>query len=133
MSWIYVFLAAVLEVAGATCLKLSKGLTDMLPSIFVFLFYILSFTIISLALKKLNLSMVYGIWAGLGTVGITTISFLWLDEPASLAKLGGISLIVIGVIALKLSSKNELVEQDENELVEQDEKDSASVTLVEKG
>lgn len=125
ISWIYVFLSTIFELAGAACLKLSEGLTRILPSIFVFLFYALSFTLISLALKKLNLSRVYAIWAGLGTVGITVMSILLLDEPATLAKIGAICLIVIGVIGLNLSR--------ENELVEQEEKDSPSNTLVEKG
>ncbi len=126
ISWIYVFLAILLEVASAACLKFSEGFTQIVPSIFVFLFYAPCIAFISLALKKLNLSIVYAIWAGLGTVGITLMSILLLDEPASLAKVGAISLIIIGVIVLHLSKENEFIKEEEKDY-------SSSGTLVEKG
>ena len=103
MSWIYLALAIIFEVAGTTNMKLSKGFTITLPSILIFVFYGLSFAMLTLALRKIELSIAYAIWAGVGTALIVAIGIIWFKEPATTAKLVSIFLIIAGVIALNLS------------------------------
>ena len=67
MHWVLLTAAIVLEVAGTTNMKLSEGFTRPLPSVLIFVFYGLSFTAFTFALKRLDLSMSYAIWAGAGT------------------------------------------------------------------
>ena len=63
MSWIYLGAAILLEVAGITSMKLSRGFSEPLPSIAVPLFYMFSAVAVILALKKLDLSTTYAIWS----------------------------------------------------------------------
>jgi small multidrug resistance pump len=102
MHWFYLLLAIVLEVTGTTCMKLSAGFTKMLPSVLMFVFYILSFSALTLALKKVDVSVAYAIWSGMGTALIATIGILWFNEPLTMMKLISLVLIIVGVIGLNL-------------------------------
>jgi len=102
MAWIYLLMAIFFEVAGTTNMKLSKGFAKTLPSILIFVFYGLSFIMLTLALKKIDLSIAYAVWAGLGTVFIVVIGMLWFKEPATFVKIASIGLIILGVVGLNL-------------------------------
>ncbi|TCD48631.1 multidrug efflux SMR transporter [Chlorobium sp. N1] len=106
MHWIALFMAIATEVAGTTCLKLSEGFTRPLPSLFVFIFYVLSFTLLSQALKILPIGMTYAIWAGLGTAAVSLIGVVWFAEALTPMKLVFLSLIIIGVAGLQLSQQH---------------------------
>ncbi len=100
--WFYLIIAILLEVAGTTSMKVSEGFSRWLPSILIFVFYGLSFASLTLALKRIDVSIAYAIWAGLGTALITVIGIAYFKEPATLIKLISIGLIVVGVIGLNL-------------------------------
>jgi len=96
-------MAIVFEVTGTTAMKLSDGFTRPLPSILLILFYFLSLAALTLALKRIEVSIAYAVWAGMGTVLVAVIGILWFREPVSLLKVGSILLIVTGVVGLHLS------------------------------
>ncbi|MBA3425245.1 MAG: DMT family transporter [Rubrobacteraceae bacterium] len=102
MAWMYLLFAILTEVAGTTSMKLSEGFARTVPSAFIFVFYGLSLTLLTLALKRLDVSVSYAIWSGLGTALIATIGILWFREPVTLLKLASLALIVAGVIGLNL-------------------------------
>ncbi|NOR72443.1 MAG: QacE family quaternary ammonium compound efflux SMR transporter [Mariprofundaceae bacterium] len=103
MHWIYLSFAIVFEVAGTTAMKLSDGFSKWLPSTLMALFYIISFALLALALKKLEVGMSYAIWAGVGTALIALIGVLWFKEPMNALKAVSILLIIAGVVGLNLS------------------------------
>ena len=103
MSWLYLILAILFEVSGTTCMKLSQGFTKLLPSILLFILYGFSFTSFSLALKKLDVSVAYAVWSGLGTTLIALVGIMWFRESVSVLKIISIALIIIGVIGLNIS------------------------------
>ncbi|MEH2214320.1 DMT family transporter [Nostoc sp.] len=102
-SWIYLILAILFEVSGTTCMKLSEGFTKIVPSVLIFVFYGLCFTFLTFALKKLEVSVAYAVWAGLGTILVALIGIIWFRESATFIKLVSISLIIIGVIGINAS------------------------------
>jgi len=104
-EWIYLAIAIVFEVAGTTSMKLSDGFSKLLPSIAMSLFYIASITALTIALKKIDMSMAYSIWAGVGTALVTVIGFFVFKEHFSLFKVVSILFIIIGVVGLHLSNK----------------------------
>ncbi len=55
--WLYLALAIVLEVTGTTSMKLSEGFTKIVPSILMFVFYLASIAALTLALKKIDVSV----------------------------------------------------------------------------
>jgi small multidrug resistance pump len=104
MSWILLIAAICMEVSGTTCLKLSAGFTKWLPSVLLFVFYGLSLTMMAFAVKKLDLSLTYAIWSGVGTFLIALVGFFWFKEPFTLLKMVSMSLVIAGVVGLNLSS-----------------------------
>jgi len=103
MHWIYLSFAIVFEVAGTTAIKLSDGFSKWLPSTLTVILYVISFALLALALKKLEVGMSYAIWAGVGTALIALIGVLWFKEPMNALKAVSIMLIIAGVVGLHLS------------------------------
>ncbi len=60
----------------------------------------------TLALKKIDLSVAYAIWAGAGTALIAITGSVHCREPLTLVKVVSIGLIIIGVAGLKVSGIN---------------------------
>jgi small multidrug resistance pump len=102
-GWLWLSASIVLEVAGTTSMKLSEGLTRLVPSVLIFVFYALSFTAFTFALKRVELSVAYAIWAGVGTALIALIGMVFFREPATLLRLSAIGLIILGVVLLNLA------------------------------
>jgi len=107
MSWLYLFLAILMEVSGTTCMKISEGFTRVLPSVLIFIFYGLSITFLTLTLKKIEVSVAYAVWSAVGTALIASIGILWFRETLSLLKVGSLALIILGVVGLHLSQGQE--------------------------
>jgi len=106
MGWFYLILAILFEVAGTTFMKISEGFTKTMPSIAMTIFYLLSLTMLTFALKKFEVSTAYAIWSGLGVALITIIGVVLFKESLTFTKVFGIILIIIGVVALQLSAKH---------------------------
>lgn len=103
MHWLYLILAIVMEVLGITSMKLSEGFTKIVPSVLLFIFYGLCFSCLILAIKKIDISVAYGVWSGLGTALIALIGIYWFKEPVTAIKLTSLALIIVGVIGLNAS------------------------------
>ncbi|MGE6258114.1 DMT family transporter [Heyndrickxia sporothermodurans] len=106
MHWIFLCLAILFEVSGTITMKLSNGLTKVVPSILMIILYISSLSFLTLALKSIDISIAYAIWSGIGIALITFIGFLYFGEHISPIKLIAISLIIIGVITLNLAGES---------------------------
>lgn len=102
MHWVYLFAAIVLELAGTTTMKLSQGFSKLWPSVLMFVFYVLSLSILNLALKRIDVSIAYAIWSGVGTALIAVIGMVLFKEALTPMKAGSILLIIIGVVGLNL-------------------------------
>ena len=102
MSWVYLIVAILLEVSGTTCMKLSQGLTKLGPSVLVFVFYGCSLVGLTLALKKLQVSVAYAVWSGVGTAVVAVIGVVWFKEPMTAVKMVCLTMIIAGVVGLYL-------------------------------
>jgi small multidrug resistance pump len=101
-SWALLLLAILCEVSATTSVKLSRGLTNLVPTLMMFVFYASGFLPLTFAMKKIDISVAYAIWSGLGTAIITTIGIFWFHEPVTVIKIVCISLIIAGVAGLYL-------------------------------
>lgn len=104
ISWLFLMLAIVFEVAGTSSMKLAQGFTRLVPSVAVFACWGMAIVFLTLALKRIDISVAYAIWAGLGTALIAAIGVLAFGESLSPAKLVFLAFIVVGVVGLKLSA-----------------------------
>jgi len=91
------------EVSGTVMMRSSMGLSKLVPTILMFTFYLSSIALMSLVLKKIELNIAYAIWAGMGTLTITIVGFIYFKEEVSVEKIVCIAFILIGVVGLKLS------------------------------
>ena len=56
-----------------------------------------------LALKRLDLSVTYAIWSGVGIALAALIGIAYFREPLSLFKIASLVLVVLGVVGLTLA------------------------------
>ncbi len=104
MPWIYLLIAAAFEIGWALGLKYSHGLTRPLPTIITVVALIVSFVFLALAVRTIPIGTGYAIWTGIGAVGTAILGIVLFGEPATWPRLVCITLIVAGLIGLKLSS-----------------------------
>ena len=105
MQWILLILAIMVEVVSTSLLKLSNGLTNLGPTLGSFGLYLVSLGLLALALNKIDVSVAYAIWSGLGTALIVLVSVFVLGESMTWAKGLFIALIVVGAVGLNLTGE----------------------------
>ena len=106
MSYFYLALAIAAEVAGTSLLKVTEEFTKLIPTTFLVIFYLISFWLMTLALRDLPLGIVYAVWSGLGIVLVAIIGAFIYKEVPDLASMIGMALIISGVIVMHLFSKS---------------------------
>ena len=104
MAWVVLVIAGLLEVVWAVGLKYSEGFTRLLPSVFTVLTMLLSFWLLGLAMRHLPVGTAYGVWVGIGAVGTVIYGIMFLAEPAGFVRLASVSLILVGIIGLKVTA-----------------------------
>ena len=102
MQYLFLGIAIAAELIGTTLLKYSDGFTKYLPAGASLLAYGISFVFLAKALEKINFSIAYATWSALGILVTTIISVAIFKEKITLAGVGGLVLIIIGVVILYL-------------------------------
>lgn len=102
--YVFLGLAIVCEIFGTSMMKISGGFKKLMPSLGVILGMGLSFYFLSHSLKSIPLGTAYAIWSGGGTALTALVGILVYKEGVDIKKILGLALIIIGVVALKLSS-----------------------------
>ncbi len=102
MSWVILFIAGIFEVLWATGLKYSDGFTRLWPSVFTLITLVLSFVLLSVAMKDLPVSIAYPVWTGVGAIGTVITGVVLLNEPFDVYRLACITMIITGITGLRL-------------------------------
>lgn len=104
LDWLKVIIAAVFEVVWVIGLKHASSVGEWA---FTVVAIIISFYVMINAGKKLPVGTVYAVFVGLGTAGTVLSELVLFEEPFKIEKLLLISVLLIGVIGLKIVSGNE--------------------------
>ncbi len=104
-SWLILLAAAALEIVWAVGLKSTAGFTRLWPSVGVIAAMAASMWLRALAARTLPIGTAYAVWTGIGAAGTAIVGMLVLKEPATVARLVCIMLIVAGVVGLKVFGK----------------------------
>lgn len=104
IDWIFLLVGGICEVGFVSMMKLSKGFKVLKYSLYTIIFMILSFYTLSIALKTIPIGVGYAIWSGIGAIGSVLVGMIFFKESKSVLKLLFISLIIIGIVGLKLST-----------------------------
>ena len=102
LTWLCLLGAIVFEVACTTCMKLAQGFARPGYAWAMLGLYVTAFSLLTLALKRLDVSVAYAIWAGLGTALIAVIGVLAFGEQMTWGRAICIALIIAGVLGLNL-------------------------------
>ncbi|MFS0726000.1 DMT family transporter [Paenibacillus sp. 1P07SE] len=111
-SWLFVVVAAVFEVGWVIGLKHAAGWLEWVATVIAI---IVSFMLMISSSRTLPVGTVYAVFVGLGTAGTVLAEIVLFGAQAELGKLAMIGLLLIGVIGLKLVSReksNTTVEVD---------------------
>jgi quaternary ammonium compound-resistance protein SugE len=106
MAWLTVVVAGIFETCFAVLLKKSDGLTRLWPTISFAVCALISFGLLTMALKKLEVGSAYAVWTGIGATGTVIVGILALGESVSTLKIVSVALILLGVIGLNLAGVN---------------------------
>ena len=73
MAWVILVAAGLFETAFAVFLKLSHGLTQPWPTAGFAASALISFGLLTLALRGLEVGPAYAVWTGIGAAGAATV------------------------------------------------------------
>ena len=100
-AWMLLLLAGLLEIVWSVSMKASHGFTKHHFTAITLVAAGLSFLLLGLALRQLPVGTAYAVWTGVGAVGAAVLGIALFGESLSIARIGCIALIVIGILGLK--------------------------------
>jgi quaternary ammonium compound-resistance protein SugE len=106
MVWLIILVAGLFETGFAVSLKLSHGMTRLWPTVSFAACALLSFGLLTVALRKLEVGPAYAVWTGIGAAGAAIWGMIFLGDAVSTLKLVSIGLVLAGVVGLNLSGVN---------------------------
>ncbi len=98
--------AIIAEVIGTTALKASDGFSKLWPSLVTAVCYAAAFYLLSLAMRYMQMGVIYAIWSGVGIVLISLVGMVLFGQKPDVPAVIGLSLIVAGVLVINLFSKS---------------------------
>ena len=105
MSYWYLAIAIVTEVAATSALKASAEFTRLFPSLIVVVGYGISFYFLTLVLKTISVGITYAIWSGVGIVLVAIVGMFLYKQIPDIPAIIGMGLIVLGVTVIHVFSK----------------------------
>lgn len=102
--WIILIIAGILEIGWSIGLKYTEGFTKLYPSIATIFAMVVSMYMLGVAAKTLPIGTAYAVWVGIGSFGAGILGIILFKEPASLARIGFLILLMVSIIGLKFTS-----------------------------
>jgi len=103
MAWTLLVTAGLLEIVWAIGLKYSEGFTKPRASVLTIGAMLASFYLLARALQSIPVGTGYAVWTGIGAAGTALVGMAVLDEPATVTRLLCLSLILLGIVGLKMA------------------------------
>ena len=102
MAWLSIFIAGVFEIVWAIAMKYSNGFSKLVPSVVTIGGMLISFFLLSYAMKTLPVGTTYAVWTGIGAAGTAIMGMILFDESREILRLFCIGLIIVGILGLQL-------------------------------
>ncbi|MFO7940578.1 MAG: SMR family transporter [Bacteroidales bacterium] len=102
-AWFFLSLAIFSEVAGSLFMKWNQ-LQDSSHQWIFYLLIILSYILLSGAVKKIPIAVAFASWEGAGLLLISVVSYFLFDEHLSLLQIGGIVLAAVGILLINFDA-----------------------------
>ncbi|EEF81181.1 DMT family transporter [Methylophaga thiooxydans] len=105
MTYLYLAIAIIAEVAATSALKASEEFTRLVPSVIVVVGYCIAFYFLTLVLRVIPIGITYAIWSGVGIVLVALVGFLLYKQTPDMPAIIGMGLIILGVVVINVFSK----------------------------
>src|SRR5688572_29721388 len=102
LAWMMLLLAGILDVLWAVSMKYTQGYTKLGWSLVSLLLLAGFVVLLGRSLQVLPLGTAYAVWTGVGAVGTVLMGVVLFGESLDPIRLGCITLIVAGIVGLKL-------------------------------
>ena len=97
-TYSFLLIAIFCEVAGTMLLPVSQNFTKIIPTVFLTIFYLVSFYLMTFVMDKLPIAIVYATWSGLGIFTIAILGYIFFKQTLAWQAIVGLFLIVVGVV-----------------------------------
>lgn len=104
MAWVVLLAAGLFEVVWASTLKLSEGFTRLWPTVATVIAAGFSFWLLAIAMKTLPLGTSYAVFTGLGAAGAFVLGIAVFGEALTVGRVVSVTMIIGGIVGLKLTS-----------------------------
>ncbi len=105
--WTLLIVAGLLETGWAVGLKYTEGFSKLTPTVLTVVSLIASMALLGLAVRGLPIGTAYGVWVGIGALGVAVLGILLFGESASPARLAFLGLLLISIVGLKVTGSTE--------------------------
>ena len=102
----YLAIAIICEVVGTTFLVKSEQFTRLVPTLIMGVLYVISFYLLTQAIKTIPLGIAYALWGGLGIVLTSLVGVFFFKQSLDAAAVVGIAMIVGGVVVMNVLSNS---------------------------
>lgn len=103
LAWTVLVIAGLFEVGWAIGLKYTEGFTRLWPSVGTVAAMVVSVLLLGWAMRTLPVGTAYAVWTGIGAVGTVALGIVLFQEPATVARLACVGLILAGIVGLKVT------------------------------
>ena len=104
--WIFLFAGILCEVLGTTGMRALVFSHPMSSQASATIGIVISYFCVSRAVEKIPMGLAYAIWSGLGTGGVSFLSFLLFGEAMPPLKIFGLLCVVVGMIVINLKQRD---------------------------
>lgn len=105
LKYLLVSGAIVAEVIATSALKASDGFSKLWPSVITVICYAAAFYLLSIAMRYMQMGIIYAIWSGVGIVLISLVGLFLFGQKPDLPAVIGLTLIIAGVLVINLFSR----------------------------
>ncbi|HEY0839410.1 MAG TPA: SMR family transporter [Vulgatibacter sp.] len=102
--WVLLVVAGLLETGWAIGLKYTEGFTRPLPTLLTSVSLIASMGLLGLAVRGLPIGTAYGVWVGIGALGVAVLGIVLFGESAAPSRLFFLALLLVSIVGLKATS-----------------------------
>lgn len=103
LAWIVLVVSGVLEAVWATALGKTEGFSKWPPTVLFLVALAASMGGLAYAMRDLPVGTAYSVWVGIGAVLTVIYAMATGEEPVTIGKLVFLTMIVSGVVGLKLA------------------------------
>ena len=103
MAWAVLVVAGLFEVGWAIGLKYTEGFSRLWPSVGTVAAMVASVLLLGWAMRTLPVGTAYAVWTGIGAVGTVVLGIVLFGEPATVARLACVGVILAGIVGVKLT------------------------------